>query len=146
MDRASIAISRAGNPLMRKPVLAVAFVAAMACWATAFAQDAPLRGVGLLALNASGDSDSSGLGSASPQSSRHVMVESPDEGGGGDPRHLRGSGDVGAGSNRAGATPKVPDALPPSAVPQASDPTSPAAAVPKRPNYRWQSLVPGAIK
>lgn len=145
MDRASIAVPRAGKPFMNKPVLALAFVAASACCASAFAQDVPLRGVGLLALNAAGDSDSNGLGSTGSSGSRGMMVDAPDEGGGGTPRNLRGGGDVGAVPNRS-APSKSPDALPPSAIAPTGDPAAPAVATPKRPTYRWQSLVPGAIK
>lgn len=141
MVRASIVASLAGNPLMNKPVLALALVVGIACGATAFAQDAPLRGVGLLALNAAGDSDS-GLGNTQGRSIRNVMVDVPDEGGGGDAHRVRS--DVDSAANRPGA-PKTPDALPPRAI-QQGDPSTPSAITPKRPSYRWQSLVPGAIK
>lgn len=143
MDRASIAVPRAGNPFMNKSVLALAFVAAAACCVNAFAQDAPLRGVGLLALNASGDSDSSGLGGGSSSGARGMMVDVPDEGGGSTPRNLRGGGDTAP--NRS-APVKSPDALPPNAIAPTGDPAAPIVATPKRPTYRWQSLVPGAIK
>ncbi len=143
MDRASIVASLIGNPFMNKPVLALAFVVGLACGATAFAQDAPLRGVGLLALNAAGDSDN-GLGNTQGRSLRNVMVDMPDEGGGSEPRAARG-GDAGAAPTRPGATPKTPDALPPGPIQQV-DPAAPNVATPKRPSYRWQSLVPGAIK
>jgi hypothetical protein len=128
---------------MNKPVLVLALVVGMACWATAFAQDAPLRGVGLLALNAAGDSDS-GLGNAQGRSIRNVMVDVPDEGGGGDAHRVRGSSDIDSAAARPG-TPKTPDALPPRAI-QQGDPSAPSVITPKRPSYRWQSLVPGAIK
>ncbi|MBO9661421.1 hypothetical protein [Dokdonella sp.] len=128
---------------MNKSVLALAFVAAAACCVNAFAQDAPLRGVGLLALNASGDSDSSGLGGGSSSGARGMMVDVPDEGGGSTPRNLRGGGDTAP--NRS-APVKSPDALPPNAIAPTGDPAAPIVATPKRPTYRWQSLVPGAIK
>lgn len=143
MDRASIVASLSGNPFMNKPVLALAFVVGTACWAGAFAQDAPLRGVGLLALNATGDSDG-GLGNAQGRSIRNVMVDVPDEGGGSEPRGARDGGNVGAAPIRSN-TEKTPDALPPGAIQQV-DPAAPNVATPKRPSYRWQSLVPGAIK
>ncbi|MCK9537539.1 hypothetical protein [Dokdonella sp.] len=47
---------------------------------------------------------------------------------------------------------KVDSATPPEAAPAPGsadatfDPSVPAAQTPKRPSYRWQSLVPGAIK
>jgi hypothetical protein len=101
------------------------------------AQSAPLRGVGLLALGAS-------------ESRVKSLVEMTDVGGGSvGARAMRGAD----GGDRArpsatlehddeGAT---PDSLPPAALPT-GDPTVPAAATPKRPTYRWQTLVPGAIK
>jgi len=139
VDRASITASLIGKTLMSKPAIALVLIAAAACCASAHAQEVPLRGVGLLALSAARDSDS-GLGNA--QGLRNVMIEAPDEGGGGELRNVRGSGDVSAG--RGGQAEKTRDD-PPTAMPQA-DPTAPGVAVPKRPTYRWQSLVPGAIK
>lgn len=143
MDRASIAAPLAGNPLMKKPVVAFALVVATTC-AAAFAQDAPLRGMGLLALNSTGDADR-GLGTSS--NGRKVLVETPDSGGGSVPHNMRGGGDLGPAPARdaLAAPARAPDALPPPAV-QQGDPSAPAAATPKRPSYRWQSLVPGAIK
>lgn len=118
-------------------LLSMACLAAFSC-APAFAQNAPLRGVGLLALGAN-DAHS------------NTLVDMADAGGGSiGSRALRG----GDGADRARPAPTrdatvddadVPDALPPAAIP-AGDPTAPAAATPKRPTYRWQSLVPGAIK
>jgi len=106
--------------------------------ASAVAQSAPLRGVGLLALGA----NEPGAGS---------LLDMADAGGGSvGARALRG-GD-GADRARPGAPRDedddesgAPDALPPAAIPQ-GDPTVPAAPTPKRPTYRWQTLVPGAIK
>lgn len=120
-----------------KLLLTMACCAAFHC-ATASAQGAPLRGVGLLALGAS-----------EPRSGS--LFDMGDAGGGSiGARALRG-GD-GADRARPGSTRDVddadadaPDALPPAAMPQ-GDPTVPAAPTPKRPTYRWQSLVPGAIK
>jgi len=130
---------------MKKPVVALMAVAAMLFGAAAWAQEAPLRGVGLLALNAS--DASSGLGNAQP---RGALVETPDSGGGGaTTRNGRGAGDIGPAARLPHvdepATRAIPDALPPAVLPH-GDPTTPAAATPKRPSYRWQSLVPGAIK
>lgn len=153
VDRASIAVSlglAAGSTLMRKPILAVAAVLAMLSAALAFAQDAPLRGVGLLALNASEAQSGLGSGSSSVPSARNI--ETPDEGGGTVVRNGRGGGDAGPAKRSARSpdepvAPALPDPLPPAAVPGGGDSSiAPAAAVPKRPSYRWQSLVPGAIK
>lgn len=148
MDRASIVESlgrAAGSILMKKPLVALLATMALLFAAVALAQEAPLRGVGLLALNAS--DAQSGLGSAQ---SRGALVETPDSGGGGAvTRTGRGAGDIGPAARvpRGEETParSVPDALPPAALSH-SDPATPAAATPKRPSYRWQSLVPGAIK
>lgn len=142
MDRASIDASLSGKILMSKSAIALVLVAAAACCAPVRAQEAPLRGIGLLALSAARDSDS-GLGNA--QGLRNVMIEAPDEGGGGELHDARGSGDVHPSGGRRNPAEKTQDELPPSTMPQA-DPTAPGTAVPKRPTYRWQSLVPGAIK
>lgn len=107
--------------------------------ADAHAQSAPLRGAGLLALNTV---DSR----ACP-----TVVERIDTGGGSGgstgARAVRGS-DV---TPRPAQTvadestaPAMPDPLPKPIA--GGDPSAPAAATPKRPSYRWQSLVPGAIK
>jgi hypothetical protein len=119
---------------MKKPVSALAvLVAAWSCTA-AFAQEAPLRGVGLLALNTS-------------EPSSHSTLVEPSDGGGGTvgARALRGGDGMRPGSGQAddddGAS---ADALPAKAGTPA-DPAPPVSA-PRRPSYRWQSLVPGAIK
>ena len=93
-------------------LLSMACIAAFTC-ASASAQNAPLRGVGLLALGAN-------------EIHANTLVDMADAGGGSiGSRALRGSD----GADRARpATAR------------------PAAATPKRPTYRWQSLVPGAIK
>lgn len=121
---------------MNKPVIFVAAAVAALASSAACAQNAPLRGMGLLALEAS---------DAVP-GTRRSLVESPDGGGGAiGARAQRGSD--GASSGRATAREETtPDALPPKPMLDAGDPTPPAAATPKRPSYRWQSLVPGAIK
>jgi|GEM_PF-1035453 hypothetical protein len=149
MVHASIAVSpvglATGNTLMKKTILFFVTLAALSCAAFAQAQEAPMRGVGLLALNAS---DAQGLGSTSANHS--ALVETPDSGGGSAGiRNARGAGDAGISAHavrdEGEAAHAIPDALPPAAV-HRGDPTTPAAATPKRPSYRWQSLVPGAIK
>lgn len=139
MDHASIAASHgsnAGKTLMNKPVILAVAVATALTSSAVCAQSAPLRGMGLLALEASD----------TVPSARRALVESPDGGGGGiGARAQRGSDGTSAGRS----TPhddSAPDALPPKPILDAGDPTPPAAATPKRPSYRWQSLVPGAIK
>jgi hypothetical protein len=123
---------------MKKNLLLSMACFATFCCAAASAQSAPLRGVGLLALGAS-------------EPGSGALLDMADAGGGSiGSRALRG----GDGADRALPTPTreaatddgdAPDALPPAAIPQ-GDPTVPAAPTPKRPTYRWQSLVPGAIK
>lgn len=128
---------------MKKPVIALAaFVAALSSFAVS-AQNAPLRGVGLLALEAN---ESHGLGAL--PGGRNTLVETPDSGGGSvGARAMRGGGDSAGGGARlmraddAGSI----DSAPAKPV-VGGDPSPPAAATPKRPSYRWQSLVPGAIK
>lgn len=97
----------------------------------AFAQSAPLGVIGLLALN------------SSDAHATTTQVEVPDAGGGGagGMHGLRG-GDGPAGPPDRSATIIEPAAVPPIG----GDPGMPAAATPKHPSYRWQSLVPGAIK
>lgn len=117
-------------------LLSIACCAAFASSAV-FAQSAPLRGVGLLALGASEPRVKS-------------LVEMTDVGGGSvGARAMRGAD---GGDHARPATTReredegaTPDSLPPAALP-IGDPTAPAAATPKRPTYRWQTLVPGAIK
>jgi len=148
VDHASIVESlgrAAGSTPMKKLAFVLVAAVAMLSGVAAWAQEAPLRGVGLLALNAS--DASSGLGNTQP---RGALVETPDSGGGGTTtRNGRGAGDIGPAARlpraEEAATHTVPDALPPAILPH-GDPATPAAATPKRPSYRWQSLVPGAIK
>ena len=125
---------------MKTKLIILAALATVTVTATAWGQNAPLRGVGLLALNAS-----------EPGSVRSTLVEMPDgnEGGGAvGARALRGGDDAipsrGSYDSEQDAV-VVPDQLPPHHAPS-TGPTTPAAATPKRPSYRWQSLVPGAIK
>ena len=136
MDRANIAASlglSAGKTLMKKSICALAVLATALSASVAFAQSAPLRGVGLLALDAG---ESHGAGGA-----QHALVALPDDDGGGavGPRALRGSD---GGMRSRGNPSSSADGMPP----MLDNPSPPAAATPKRPTYRWQSLVPGAIK
>lgn len=139
MDRASILASvgvAAGTTPMKKIILFLTALLTATSVSYAIAQSAPVRGVGLLALNAS--ESHSGPSAAG---SRTMQIELPDSGGGGHvgARALRGGGDIG--EVRVDApSPSVPVAAPVSP----GDPTTPTA--PKRTNYRWQALVPGAIK
>lgn len=127
-------------PMNKKPVHTLAALAVALFGSVAFAQNVPLRGIGLLALDAG---DARG---ANPAGGRNALVELPDDGGGGSigARAVRGSGDAGGGA-RIRPNPS-PDALPAPAIVAPGDPGLPAAPTPKRPSYRWQSLVPGAIK
>lgn len=121
---------------MKISICALAVLATALSCSAAFAQSAPLRGVGLLVLDA-GESQGAHGG-------HHALVALPDDDGGGTvgPRALRGSdgGSRARSDGNAAAEPMSPKAA-------AFDaPSSPAAETPKRPTYRWQSLVPGAIK
>lgn len=123
---------------MTKTALLVFLLGATACTQAAFAQSAPLRGAGLLALNSTESLATNPTAKA---------LDMADSGGGSTgARALRGSD-----TNPRTAPPADVDA--PAAasgdfgkVVGAGDPSQPAAATPKRPTYRWQSLVPGAIK
>jgi hypothetical protein len=113
--------------------LATASLACACACANAAAQAGPARGATLLAMGAA-------------ESPANTVVERSDSGGGSGGgagmRALRG-GDVPPTDARLPAA-KWVDALP---ADQADlDPAAPAAATPRRPSYRWQSLVPGAIK
>ena len=120
---------------MKATLIALAALAAVLTVPAVSAQEAPLRGVGLLAL-ASADSRG-GISDV-----RDALVETPDSGGGG-MRDVRGSD--GHGTARASApVGTTADALPPRVL--RVDPAAPTVETPKRPTYRWQSLVPGAIK
>ena len=126
---------------MKRPVLVLA--ALLASFAgVAMAQSAPLRGVGMLALNAAD--------ATSVPGGRNSLVEIPDSGGGGAAvRGVRGGGDSATAARHAAresTEPMLPDALPSVGGTHAGDPTVPISATPKKPTYRWQSLVPGAIK
>ncbi|MEO5561057.1 MAG: hypothetical protein ABIO49_14070 [Dokdonella sp.] len=122
-------------------ILAVLVIAVSA--SGAFAQSAPVRGVSLLALNASDARSSAG----GPSGTRTTLIEVPDGGGGGlvGARAARGSGDGGTAPRDTDA-PAALDVLPAKASIAPGDPTAPATMTPKRTNYRWQTLVPGAIK
>ncbi|MEO7062675.1 MAG: hypothetical protein ABI082_02725 [Dokdonella sp.] len=124
---------------MKTLIYALAVVATALSGSIAFAQSAPLRGVGLLALDA-GESHGAAGG-------HQALVALPDDDEGGGTvgaRALRGSdggmrvrGD-GNGNPAADATSTKTIGL--------DAPSAAAAETPKRPTYRWQSLVPGAIK
>ena len=122
------------NPAINKTALLIAVLAG-ATATSALAQSAPLRGAGLLALNTT----------ESPSAAN--TVETADSGGGSTgARALRGSDVARRGSRGdAGSVVSVPDALPEKLI-GGGDPAAPVAPTPKRPSYRWQSLVPGAIK
>jgi hypothetical protein len=124
---------------MKKRFIILVALAAVMATAVASGQNAPLRGVGLLALNAS-----------EPGSARSTLVEMPDGSDGGGSvgaRALRGGDNAMPSRSAYGSAQDtvVPDELPPRNAPS-TNPAAPAAATPKRPSYRWQSLVPGAIK
>jgi hypothetical protein len=121
---------------MNKTALFLVVLAGSTASASALAQSASLRGAGLLALN-----------TTESRASGNTVVEMIDSGGGSTgARALRGSDAAPQASRSAvdnGA--QVPDPLPEKLIDN-GDPAAPAAATPKRPTYRWQSLVPGAIK
>lgn len=126
---------------MKKSVITLVAIAFAMFDAAALAQNAPLRDFGLLALNS--DDSHSGLGN----SSRSTLVETPDSGGGSiGARALRGADGNAASAASRPTDAMAPDALPSRAIVPFDDPSQPAAPTPKRPSYRWQSLVPGAIK
>lgn len=106
----------------------------------ALAQSAPLRGLGLLALESSSASQRD-FGAAGGRGS---MLETPDGGGGSvGARAVRGT-DAEASAHRDGEPGLSPEG---STVPVITpiDAALPAAT-PKHPSYRWQALVPGALK
>lgn len=146
MERASIAASpglAAGKTLMKIFAIALAVLATALSASGAFAQSAPVRGVGLLALNASDARSSTGGASGA----RTTLIEVPDGGGGGliGARAIRGAGDGGSIARDADA-PATSESLHAKTSIAPGDPTAPATMTPKRTNYRWQALVPGAIK
>ena len=120
---------------MKTLIPALAVLATALSGSIAFAQSVPLRGGGLLALDA-GESHAAG--------GHHALVALPDDGGGGTigPSALRGSD---GGMRGRGDGDAAVDATPAKAM-GLDAPSGPAAETPKRPTYRWQSLVPGAIK
>lgn len=118
---------------MNKSVIALLAVVLATFSVAALAQD--MRGFGLLALNTD---------EARADPGRSTLIETPDSGGGGGgsgARALRG----GDGATPARVGEPAEDPLPAKIAPF-DDPSQPAAPTPKRPTYRWQSLVPGAIK
>ncbi len=121
---------------MKTSICALTVLVTALSGSAAFAQSAPLRGVGLLALDA-GESQGAGSG-------HHALVALPDDDGGGavGARALRGSD---GGMRARGDGNAAADGMSPKAI-GLDAPSPPAAETPKRPTYRWQSLVPGAIK
>jgi hypothetical protein len=118
---------------MNKTALLLLVFASATASASALAQSASLRGAGLLALN-----------TTVARASGNTVVEMIDSGGGSTgARALRGSDASPQARRAADRAAPVPDPLPEKLI---GDPAAPAAATPKRPTYRWQSLVPGAIK
>jgi hypothetical protein len=120
---------------MNKTALFLVVLLGTTASASALAQSVSLRGAGLLALNTT-DARASG----------NTVVEMIDSGGGSTgARALRGSDISPRVRSEAEGVASVPDPLPEKLIGD-GDPAAPAAATPKRPTYRWQSLVPGAIK
>ena len=106
----------------------------------AFAQSAPLRGLGLLALESSASPrDGGGAGSGG-----HAMLETPDDSGGSSRTHTVRGSDTGPPAQHDADAGMNPDAIPPHAM-VPIDPALPATT-PKHASYRWQALVPGALK
>ena len=135
MVRASIAASpgvQAGMVPMKKRVSALAVLVAAVSCSAAFAQEMSFRDVDRLAMNTS-----------EPGAGHSTLIEASDSGGGS--RTASGGDGMRPVGARADEDDSAVDALPVKAT-APSEPTTPAAAVPKRPSYRWQSLVPGAIK
>lgn len=98
-----------------------------------------MRGLGMLASNAS---TSSGL--SNPGSS--TLIEPSDGGGSAGVHALRGSdGDVSHSPHETNVT-SLPDALSTKMTTHSNHPAASSATAAKPVNYRWQSLVPGAIK
>ena len=120
---------------MNKTALLVLLLAVVSD--TASAQSAPLRGAGLLALNSTESLATNPVAKA---------LDMADSGGGSTgARALRG-GDANPRTAPTAADAGAPDSGDFGKVVGSGDPSQPAAATPKRPSYRWQSLVPGAIK
>jgi hypothetical protein len=120
---------------MNKTALFLVVLLGTTASASALAQSASLRGAGLLALN-----------TTEARASGSTVVETTDSGGGSTgARALRGSDASPRARSEADIVSTMPDPLPEKLIGN-GDPAAPAAATPKRPTYRWQSLVPGAIK
>lgn len=110
--------------------------------AVAVARGLPMRDMDLLALNTDSPRNALDIGG------RSSLIDSSDGGGGSTGARARHGVD-GSGSPAVSGTgdeSSAADALPPRGIVPFEDPSSPAAPTPKRPSYRWQSLVPGAIK
>ena len=67
------------------------------------------------------------------------LVESIDTGGGGSVAGTHGAAPTASAGHAASTSREA-------AVSTDNDPSAPVTATPRRPTYRWQSLVPGAIK
>ena len=98
-----------------------------------------MRGLGMLASNAS---TSSGVGN--PGSS--TLIDPSDGGGSTGARALRGSDGGASHSPRETNPTSLPDVLPTKMAAHSNHLGASTATVAKPVNYRWQSLVPGAIK
>jgi hypothetical protein len=126
---------------MKKTLLLLIVLATATASAAALAQSAPLRGAGLLALNTT---ESPACNNA------NTVVDASDSGGGSTgARAMRGSDATPHAAMSivdSAAAAELPDDPLPAKTIGSGDPAAPAAATPKRPSYRWQSLVPGAIK
>ena len=79
-----------------------------------------------------------------PGGAQNKLVESIDSGGGGGGSTAQTATSTAAGTSAH--SDRTLDALHDAASGLGGDPSAPAAATPRRPTYRWQSLVPGAIK
>lgn len=126
---------------MKMPVVALAVIGFAMFDAVAVARDAPLRDMDLLALNTDSPRDAFDHAGRS-------LIDSTDSGGGSTGARARRGVDGGAASSAPymADDPTPADTLPPRGIVPFEDPSQPAAPTPKRPSYRWQSLVPGAIK
>lgn len=97
---------------------------------------ASFGGAGLLAM--AGDDARNSL--VNPVQS--TLVEISDGGG----SAIAAAPDVGTPSGSGASAPPPARAAVRAQDPARYDPSAPAAETPRRPSYRWQSLIPGAIK
>jgi hypothetical protein len=118
---------------MKTVLIALAAAAAVLSGRPAFAQSASFGSIGLLAMNA--------VESRGDSRARGALVDTPDAGGG------LSAGRAARGTDAPARThTHDDDAAIDAPGLQPGDPSTPVAPTPKRPSYRWQSLVPGAIK